>query len=365
MKILHTEASLGYGGQEVRIVKEASGMQQLGHEVTLVCPQEAQIGQLARDHGIRVVILPIGKKKLSAVFTLRKWLQNNPHDVINTHSSTDSWLTALATLMMKQRPAIVRTRHISAPVSDSFTSRWLYTRSCDHLVTTGENLRQTLINQNNFPADHITSVPTGIDLDYFTPGNKQLARSRLSLDQESFIVGIVATLRSWKGHRYLIEAFSRFSDSNSLLLVVGDGPQWNALHELARELGVQERVMFTGRQDNVAEWMQAMDIFCLPSYANEGVPQALMQSQSCGIPAITTLNGSINEAVIPGETAIIVTPQDSASLLDALEQVRADTDTLAEMSGKAVDNARKHFSSERMLESMTNIFTTATRHRNG
>ena len=359
MKILHTESSLGYGGQEMRIVKESQGMRKLGHKVSLLCPEEAQISNLARQHGLPVFNLPIGKKRISAVFSLSRWLKDNPQDVINTHSSTDSWLVALATRMMSTRPAIVRTRHISAPIPDNLSSRWLYTRSCDHIVTTGEKLRQTLININHYSADHVTSVRTGIDLDYFHPGDKAQARIRLGLDKKAFIIGIVATLRSWKGHRYLIRAFKQLSDPSSILLIVGDGPQWEALHNLVDGLGLQERVIFAGRQNNVAEWMNAMDIFCLPSYANEGVPQALMQSQACGIPAITTLNGSINEAVIAGETAIIVEPQDSNSILTALEAMYNDKDRRAAMSEAASLNAKKHFSINQMIDSMTTIFSAA------
>ena len=363
MKILHTESSLGYGGQEMRIVKEAQGMQQQGHDVCLLCPKEAQIGKLAKDHGLTVHLLPIGKKQINAIFALSGWLKDNPQDVINTHSSTDSWLVALATRMMSKRPAIVRTRHISAPITDNFSSRWLYTKSCDHIVTTGEKLRQTLIDINHYPADHITSVRTGIDLDYFHPADKQQARDNLGIDQEAFVIGIVATLRSWKGHRYLIRAFKQFSDKSSLLLIVGDGPQWDALHTLVETLDLQQRVIFAGRQNNIPEWLNTMDVFCLPSYANEGVPQALMQSQACGIPAITTLNGSINEAVIAGETALIVEPQDSNSILAALEAIKKDKKMSMAMSERASLNATKHFSINQMIDKMTTIFTSAIKKR--
>ena len=359
MKILHTEASLGYGGQEMRIVKEAQGMAELGHELSLLCPAEAQIGTLARENGLNVHLLPIGRKKISAVLSLRSWLKENPQDIINTHSSTDSWLVALATRMMLSHPAIVRTRHISAPITDNMSSRWLYTKSCDHIVTTGENLRQTLIDINHFPAEHITSVRTGIDLDYFRPYDKGQARSKLGIDKDAFIIGIVATLRSWKGHRYLIRAFNQFSNKASTLVIVGDGPQWDALHNLVDTLGLQDRVIFTGRQDNIAEWLNTMDIFCLPSYANEGVPQALMQSQACGIPAITTLVGSINEAIIPDETALIVEPQDSNAILNALESLHDDRQRLSVMSESAQKHARDNFSSHQMIEKMLHVFSNA------
>lgn len=343
----------------MRIVKEAQGMAELGHELTLLCPDEAQIGTLAKKHGLNVQLLPIGRKKITAFLALRTWLRESPQDIINTHSSTDSWLIALATRMMVDRPAIVRTRHISTPIPDNLSSRWLYTKSCDHVVTTGEKLRQTLIDVNHFPADHITSVRTGINLDYFSPADKSVVRNKLGVDKEAFIIGIVATLRSWKGHRYLIRAFSRFSDKNSRLLIVGDGPQWDTLHTLVDTLELHDRVIFTDRQQNIAEWMNAMDVFCLPSYANEGVPQALMQSQACGIPAITTLNGSINEAVIPDETALIIEPRNSDAVLAALEQIYKDKKMISTMSEAAHLNAQKNFSSQQMIEKMDAVFTAA------
>ena len=343
----------------MRIVKEAQGMQEMGHDVTILCPAEAQIAELAKEHGLNVTLLPIGRKKLTAIFTLLHWLKDNTPDVINTHSSTDSWLVALATRLMKKRPAIVRTRHISAPVSTSFSSRWLYTKSCDHIVTTGENLRQTLIKTNHFPASRITSVRTGIDLDIFQHRDKEDLRGQLGLSKDAFIIGIVATLRSWKGHRFLIRAFKQFSNPDSQLLIVGDGPQWDALHELVNTLELQQRVIFTGRQDNISDWLNTMDIFCLPSYANEGVPQALMQSQACGLPAVTTLVGSINEAVIADETAVIVAPQNSPAILDALESLQEDKQRLSRISEKAQEHAKNNFSRQQMLDRMLDIFTNA------
>jgi glycosyltransferase involved in cell wall biosynthesis len=338
-------------------------MQERGHQVSLVCPREAQIGQLAKDNGLDVHFLPIGKKRITGIIELRRWLLAHRPDVINTHSSTDSWLVALASRSIRNRPAIVRTRHISTAVSKNLFSSWLYTRSCDHLVTTGENLRQTLITENHFPPGHVTSVRTGIDLDYFKPADKTIMRGELGLDPDRFIIGIVATLRSWKGHRYLIDAFSNFSDRDSLLLVVGDGPQWDTLHEQVARLELKGRVIFTGRQSNIAQWMNALDVFCLPSYANEGVPQALMQSQACGIPAITTLNGSINEAIIPQETALVVEPENSRSLQNAIERTYVDRPMLQRMAAKAVENARQNFSRELMLDKMDMIFTNAIKGR--
>jgi len=356
LKIVHTEASLGYGGQELRIINEARGLQARGHEVTLICPAEAQINALAATAGLPVVTLPIGLRRPAALLALRRWIREHAPDVINTHSSTDSWLVALATRGLQPRPAIVRTRHISAPVPHGYTSRWLYTRGCDHVVTTGEQLRETLIADNGFPAVRISSVRTGIDLARFTPGDRLTARRRLDLPVDGLIIGIVATLRSWKGHRHLVNAFAGLRRGDARLLIVGDGPQWEALHEQVSRDGLRQRVIFAGRQQAVETWLQAMDVFCLPSYANEGVPQSLMQAQACGLPCVTTMVGSMAEAVVPGRTALVVGPEDVLALRVALQQL-CDDDSLRQRLGTAARRyAEEEFAVERMLDAMEGLF---------
>jgi glycosyltransferase involved in cell wall biosynthesis len=358
MKIVHTEASLGFGGQELRILNEADGLKKRGHELTLICPEEAEIYRIGKSRGLNVVAMPIGRKNIAGIIALRNWIKLHQPDVINTHSSADSWLVALATQFMKNRPAVVRTRHISAPVANNITSRWLYTRSCDHVVTTGEKLRETFISENGYLPSHITSVRTGIDLSRFKPGNKLDARVLVGLNEKDVIIGIVATLRSWKGHSYLIDAFATMPyDADLKLLIVGDGPQDQNLKQRVAELELDERVLFVGRQNNVENWMQAMDIFCLPSYANEGVPQSLMQSQSCGIPAVTTLVGSIDEAIVPGQSALIVQPKDVNSLADALKVLISDENKRIQMGLAAARQAADNFSEKIMLDKMETIFT--------
>lgn len=360
MKIVHTEASSGFGGQELRILNEADGLKNRGHELTLICPKEAELYGIAKSRGLNVVAMPVDKKSWAGVIALRNWIKQHQPDVINTHSSVDSWLVALATQFTKNPPAVIRTRHLSVPVSNNMTSRWLYIKSCDHLVTTGEKLRKALVEDNAYPLSHMTSVRTGIDLSRFKPGDKFKVRKELGLSAEDVIVGIVATLRSWKGHSYLIDAFATVPyDANLKLLIVGDGPQDQALRQKVAGLGLDKRVSFVGRQNNVENWMRAMDIFCLPSYANEGVPQSLMQSQACGLPAITTLVGSIDEAIVPGQSALIVQPKDVNSLADALKVLIGDEDKRIQMGLAAAEQAAANFSEKIMLDKMEAIFTRA------
>lgn len=359
MKIIHTEASLGWGGQEIRILEESRGMIARGHEVLVLCPPEARIFEEAPRRGVPVQALPIGKKRLKGAMALRAWLKANPVDVINTHSSTDSWLAALACKTLANAPAVVRTRHISAPVSNNASTRWLYTQGCRHIATTGEALRRELIETNGFPAGMITSVPTGIDPARFAPGDREAARRTLGLDPARFYIGIVATLRSWKGHLYLLEAFSRLNAPSSHLLVVGEGPMRVNIEAKIAELGLSDRVSLVGQQDRPETWMQAMDIFCLPSYANEGVPQAILQAMLSGLPIVTTPVGAITEAVTHGETGLVVPPRDAAALEQALQTLMAAPEQRAQLGMQARQVAEARFSFNSMLDKMEAIFQAA------
>ena len=354
MRIVHTESSLGWGGQEIRILSESQGLAKRGHEVRLLCPPEARIFSEAPNWGLRPEPVPIARKNWTGWSSLRKKFQESRCDVVSTHSSTDSWLAALAMRSLGRPYPMVRTRHISAPVPRNPLSHWLYAQAA-HIVTAGEALKNELVERNGLPAARIDSVPTGIDAARFHPGDRMAAREKLGLPKDKILVGIVATLRSWKGHRHLLEALPEEAG----LVIVGDGPQRPMLEAQVDQLKIRYKILFAGNQRDVVPWMQALDVFALPSYANEGVPQALIQAMLVGLPCVTTNIGSMAELAVHEKTALVVQPQDVGALSAALRALLGDT-SLKERLGAA---ARKHcverFSYERMLDRMEAIYLEA------
>ena len=360
MHIVHSESSCGWGGQEIRVLDEAAGMLGRGHRVSLLCPPEAPIYAEAARRGIPAAALPIARKGLRGIGAMRAWLVRNRSDVLNSHSSTDSWLAALSLLGVYPRPALVRTRHISAPIPDNMATRWLYQSATRQIVTTGERLREQLIRDHGFRPESIVSVPTGIDLARFAPADRAQAKTRLGLDPSLACIGIVATLRSWKGHRYLVEAFAGLKRKDARLFVIGDGPGWGNLKQQVAQSGLDARVLMPGNQDDVAQWLQAMDVFALPSYANEGVPQALMQAMAAGVPVISTPVGSIDELVQHEETGLMVPPQDANALRDAIERLLEDRELGQRLAQAARERVRLGYSREHMLDSMEAVFREAS-----
>jgi glycosyltransferase involved in cell wall biosynthesis len=364
--IVHTEASCGWGGQELRILNEARGMLDRGHKVTLLTPRIAQIFDAAERIGIPVEPMPFERKSLHNMRVLRHWLRDNAVDVINTHSSIDSWLSAVARIGLRPRPPIVRTRHISAPISRSITSRWLYRSGADRVVTTGESLRLDLIERTGLDGARIVSIPTGTDTERFAPRDPARVaaiRASLGIPADATVIGIAATLRSWKGHDYLLAAFERLGDSHPdlQLLIAGDGPRRSRI-EQARDLSPYGgRIHMLGHRDDVPDVLAAMDIFALPSYANEGVPQAILQAMAMQKPVVTTRVGAIEDAVVDQQTGLFVGPKNADDLAEKLERLIDDAGLRDRLGAAGRSRVEANFAFGHMIARMEQVFLEAMR----
>jgi glycosyltransferase involved in cell wall biosynthesis len=352
--IVHTESSVGWGGQEIRVLRESKAFLDRGHQVTVLAPAQAEIAKRAVDFGVPVCQVPILHRNFRAFWSLRKALKRLNPDLVNTHSSTDSWLVAAVCLSMRRPPKVVRTRHICSQPSRSVTTRWLYHKAAQKVVTTGEAIRAQIL-KIGIPADHVVSIPTGINPDSYLPGSKNEAKSLLGLSGLT-VIGVVATIRSWKGHRVLIEALKHLPASEYRLLFVGDGPIRLALEEELQAAGLGDLVLFSGHQNDVLPWLQAMDIFVLPSYANEGISQALVQAMMAGIPVVTTTAGAITEVAKDGVTALVVEPNDPQALRTAVTTVLDDPQLARKLALSARQFVLENHSEVVMVQSMDAVF---------
>lgn len=356
INILHTESSCGWGGQELRILTESTGMIARGHQVRIICPKESIIYEQAKRRNIATTALPISRKNIKGLFNLYLWLKRNPVDIINTHSSTDSWLSAIANFFLKQKYIIVRTRHISAPLSKNVATTWLYTKASSFIVTTGKRLKTTLIKENNYPENIITSIPTGMDPRIFFPKEKQLARDETGIKKDVFTIGIVATIRSWKGHIYLIEALHKLNNLNLHIIIIGDGPARPTLEKHIQKYDLEKQVNLVGNKDNVVPWLQSLDLFVLPSYANEGVPQGLMQAMLCCIPVISTPVGSTDELVLHEKTGLLVNPKDSSHLSEAIKRMIENDNFRNTLAIQGREHVLENYTFKHMLDGMEDVF---------
>ncbi|MBX3497748.1 MAG: glycosyltransferase family 4 protein [Parvibaculum sp.] len=359
MKILHTEASPGWGGQEIRVLDESQGFIERGHKVWLAARADAQIVPAAKQRGIEVFELPFQRVNFTSVRAMAELLRQLDPDIVVTHSRNDTWIAALGILFGHSRTKLIRLRHVSIPVKPGIRNRWLYGSRASRVVTTGEAIRAHLIDVLKLAPDHVLSIPTGTDLSRYRPGDKVAARAKLGLPQDKKLIGMVATLRSWKGHRFLVDAMLDKRLDDALAVLVGDGPQDENLAKQVAERGLKDRVIFAGRREDVQDWLRAFDVFALPSTGNEGIPQALMQAMATALPVVTTPVGAIPEIVSDRETGILVGAEDPAALAAGIHLAITDRELANRIGSAASALISKNYTRDSMLDNMEKVFFAA------
>ena len=358
MRILHTESSRGWGGQELRILAEAQGLAARGHLVWIAAPPDSRIGHVARQRGVPVLAMdfhrPWGARDL---VRLRRMIGELGIEVMNTHSSWDSWMGGFAARVARSGVRVVRTRHLSTPIATSWLSRFLYTRLADHVVTTGEAIRTQMIRDNGYPGERITSVVTGVDPSALRPSQDPAAvRAALGIPPTMPVVGTLSTLRSWKGHLHLLEALAILRRSRDVCgLVVGDGPYREVIRSRIRDLRLEASVVLPGHREDVADLLAVMDVFAFPSTANEGVPQAVLQAMAMRRPIVATKLGGIPEVVRDGDTGVLVPTRDPGSLANGIAQVLDDPTGAARRVQAAADLVWAHYTLKVMLDKMEGV----------
>ncbi len=349
--ILHTEASTGWGGQEIRIFREMLGMRDRGHRMLLATPSGTALAARAGEAGVETFAINMDRKRLlGGVGSMRRLIRERGVDLINTHSSADSWIGSIAGRL--EGIAVLRTRHISSAVHGTLPTRWLYGRLCDEVITTGEFIRSQLIRDLRLSPDRVHSIPTGIAGDAFIGADGAQFRAEFDIPKTAPVLGIAAVLRSWKGHLDLLEAMATVREliPEARLLIVGDGPMRQRILARIQDLGLDGCTILTGYREDIAFVLAAVDIAVMASYASEGIPQFALQAMAAGKPVVATRVGGIPEVVQEGATGLLVEPRRPDLLSKAIVGLLKDPIAREQMGARARERAIASHSFEGMLD---------------
>jgi glycosyltransferase involved in cell wall biosynthesis len=330
VNVLQTESALELGGEEFRVLAEVEGLVQRGHRVILALRPNSQLQGLASAQGVPVETVMMEKWLYPiAILFLVRLISRYTIDIVHTHGSRDSWIAAIAGRLSRRKPVIIRTRHKSVPIADNFLNRILYTRLTDRIITTGERVRQDLIQRNRFDGSRIVSIPTGVDLGLFRPRPDDGAfRAELGIAPQEFLVGMVSFLRDYKGYRYYIEAARLVLEREAMVrfLIVGDGPEREALRAQIDQLGLTDRVIMTGHREDIPNILSALDLFVLTSIDAEGLPQVITQALAMEKPVVASNVGAVSEVVMHGQTGLLVPPRDPDAMAEQILLLMKDRD---------------------------------------
>ncbi|MBI2159930.1 MAG: glycosyltransferase [Candidatus Rokubacteria bacterium] len=309
--VLHTEASRGLGGQELRILAETRWLLAHGWGALIACQPESPL--LAMRSAL----------DLRALAALRRLMRAGAVSLVHTHSSVDAWLGAVAAKSLGL--PVVRGRHVSIPIR---RSRALVYRLADRVITSGEAVRALVLGAGIAPA-RVVSIPPGVDTARFHPGvSGRAVREELGIPAGAPAVGLVANIRGSKGHNVFLEAAREIlhHSPHARFLIVGDGVGFAEVRQRVRDMGLEPAVTMTGFRRDIPEIMAALDVLVLPSLRSEATPQVIPQALAVGTPVVASTVGGNPELVRDGDTGRLVAPGDPHALAHAVLSLLADPD---------------------------------------
>jgi teichuronic acid biosynthesis glycosyltransferase TuaC len=299
----------------------------------------ARVSRQERRHGITVLhpryaLIPkLGMS--SAPFLMYGSLKNFAADILRTRFRFDLidahyfYPDGVAAVLLGRRlgkPVVITARGTDVNLLPEYgvprrLVRWAAAQAAG-IVTVSEALRERLI-ELGVPGNRIEVLRNGVDLELFAPQERAAARRELGRDAKGPVVLSVGWLAPQKGFDLVIRAAAALPDT--LLVIVGEGPEKAALQRLARDLQTGERVRFLGTmpQQRLATLCNAADVLVLAS-AREGLPNVVLEALACGTPVVATAVGGLPEIVRVRAAGRLVQERTPEAIAAALRDLLAD-----------------------------------------
>jgi glycosyltransferase involved in cell wall biosynthesis len=205
-------------------------------------------------------------------------------------------------------------------------------------------------------------VYNGVDLDRFSPDStgdaEVLSRLGLHMEPDRPALLYAGRLIKWKGVEYLLRALSLLREPWSVLWVAGEGPYEQDLREIARQEGVEDRVVFLGKveQSDLAVLYRSAGMLVATSFVNETFGMALCEAMACRAAVVASDFGGFREVVVHGETGLLARPEDPADLAEKVDALLADPERRRSMGAAGRERVLAMFSWEAVASRLEEVY---------
>ena len=364
LTILHLAANRWWTGSADPTLRLCGGLRERGHRVLLGVVPGDRFEAMAREAGIELVTgirldtraVPWGL--LRDVRRLRRLIRVERVDVVHAHHSHDHWLALLVRQPRGDGTPIpvVRSFHRLRSVKRGPVTRWLYRRTA--AVFAVSRLIEAQCREAGIAQDAIHWIPGAADPRFAASVDPKPIREEFKLGDAPVIVS-VARLAPNRGHELLLSGFrlllGRLADARLLLVGKGENRPW--LERLVAELGLAERVVFTGYRDHdLPAVLASADCFALMAAGSDDSCRAALEAMAAALPVVARRVGALPETVLHGETGLLVENDTPEGVATALARVLADRERGRAMGLAGRRRAAEVFGPERSVETVERVY---------
>lgn len=331
-----------------------------GHEVTLVCRPTAWIAKQVASEPVEVIASDLHRWPPDELRRVSAIIRERGIDLVHTHMSRAHFFGVL--LRWFCHVPTVATAH-----SRLIQLHWMFN---DLVIAVSEATRHYHQTRNLVWPSRLVTIHNFIDdrrIAAVPSDSRARMRASLGFDDASLVVGAIGNVIPRKGHLYLVRALPEILEAvpQTRLLVVGgkqDARYVEQVEATAAELGVADRILWTGHREDVPELMTAMDV-CVLASLEESLPLVLLEAMAAGLPVVSTAVGGVAECVLDGQTGRLVPPANSHALAKALLELLADPARRQQFGEAGSRRARESFSPESQATAIERAFAQVVERR--
>lgn len=362
INILHVYCALPIGGAERLALTLARNLKDDRFNLVFCCLRcEGEIADEIRKVGNPVINLGIRRKRydLWLLIKLLRLIKKENIHIIHTHLY-EAGIRGRIVAKVAGVPGIIATEHGPALWKKKWQivlERIVTKATTDLKIANSEYIRQSRIHKEKIAPEKIITIYNGVEPPLPNSSADPSGLEELGLPMSGLIIGTVARLTEAKGLQYLIESMPLILSHipNAHLIVVGDGPCRLQLEAMRRDLHIEQSVTFTGRRMDVFRFVEAMDVFVLPSI-REAMGIAIVEAMFAAKPIVASNVGGIPELVLDGKTGLLVPPRDPKALADKIVYLLLHSSEREQMGKMGQDRADAHFSADRYVESLKDAY---------
>jgi L-malate glycosyltransferase len=354
---LHLDTARTWRGGQSQVLMTVLGLRELGHRAALAAHPAGALLERASEGLELIPLAPRSEMDFSAAWRLSRVIRQLTPDVVHAHDSHAVAMAASALSMAAPKPCppLVMSRRVDFHMRKNALSRWKYNQVA-HYVCASDAIRRILV-ADGIAEDRTTVVHDGVELTRLDAAPEASIHEAFWLPHGAPVIANVGALVPHKGQRHLVEAAALVVRQlpDARFVIFGEGELRESLEKQIKAHGLDKHVLLAGFRADVLGLCKSVDLFVMSSIT-EGLGSAVLDAMACGKAVVSTTAGGLPEAVVDGETGVLVPPRDDGALAEAIVRLLGDDARRARFGEAGRRRVQEHFSADKMVAGVLDVY---------
>lgn len=370
IRVLHIMSTVTGGGVERRRLSLAKAFKGSNFQMKLVGTfKSGAIAEQIEENGVEIIEIgdfngPFHWEKHRKIQKIIDDFQ--PHII---HGAVYEGVTMAAINGFIKKVPVVILEETSDPQNRSAKADFLlriFSWTADRFIAIAPNVADYLINTAKIDSKKVITINNGVEIPRgVSPEEIKNLRNQYHVKPTDFVIGTVGRL--FDDHKKITDIIATIkmveNVDNLKLLVVGSGRDEELIKQKAIDLGVQDKVIFTGYQFDTAPFYRLMNVFCIASQ-REGFGLVAAEAMLHRLPVIATKVGGLQNVVVHDETGILIKPNQPKDIALAINKLYNDPQLLDSFADKGFKRAMDNYTEERYVTEVINLYSELLKSKN-